>query len=105
MAVFGQCGGEGVPLIEEPTEFGGHPRLLAALQLQQHMLLAGEVEEEGPVRHACGGDDRMKVRARRSCALELHDRRAEYAFPCLQPAGITRRVLDLRRHGPPFLTR
>ena len=60
---FGQRGRQVVPLIEEPAELGGHPRLLAALQFEQHMLLAGEVEEEGPVRHACGGDDRMNVGA------------------------------------------
>ncbi len=91
-------------LFEEPGEFSCDVCLFAALQFQEHVLLAGEVEEEGSVCHACGGHDRGHIGADHAGALELGDRRAEDALPRLQPSGFARRGLDLRRHGLLFVT-
>jgi hypothetical protein len=49
------------------------------------------VEEEGSVRHARGGHDRVDVGTDHARALELGDRRAEDALPCLQPSSFPRR--------------
>ena len=69
--------------VQESRELGRDPRFLAALQLEQHVFLGGEVEEEGSVRDACGGDDRVHIGAGHPATLELGDRRAQDPFPRL----------------------
>ena len=90
--------------LKEALQVGGHAGFFAAFQLEQHVLLAGKVEEEGSVRDACGCRDRVHVGTGHASDCELGDRRAEDAFPRLQSAQFASRLLDLRRHGPLFVS-
>ncbi len=89
---------------KEPGELGRDACFLATLQLQQNVLLGREVKVEGAVRDARGSHDRTHIGAGHARALELGDRCTEDAFPRLQAARFARRRLDLRRHGPLFVT-
>ncbi len=76
--------------VQEPGELGRDTRLFARFQLEKHVFLAGEVEEERSMRHACGRHDRAHLGAGHTRDLELGDGRAEYAFPRLQSACFAR---------------
>src|ERR1700749_2805470 len=91
---FCQRGGKLVCVLEIFGEFRGDACFFAELQIMKYMLLAGEVEEEGPVRDACGCHDRAHIGACHARTLELGDRRTEYALPRLSPTHLTRRGLD-----------
>ena len=85
-------------LFQKPGEFGGDARLFATLQLEQHVLLGGEMKVEGAVRDTGGGNDRTHIGSRHARTLELGYRGAKDPLTRLQPARLAGGVLDLRRH-------
>jgi hypothetical protein len=95
---FGQGGRQIVRAVEEPGELGRDPRLLAALQFEQHMLLGREVEVEGSVGDTRRGHDGGDLGAGHARPGELGDRRTQDALPRLTPARLARGRLELCRH-------
>src|SRR6202044_2885540 len=77
---FCQRGSKSVCVLEIFGEFHGDACFFTELQVKKYMLLAGEVEEERSVGDARGRDDRIHIGACHPRALELGDRRPEYAL-------------------------